>query len=502
MDRIELRLGDARASEKLGEDLARTLKPGDCLALSGDLGAGKTTLARALIRALAEEPELEVPSPTFTLVQAYATRIPVAHVDLYRLGDGSELEELGLEEALADGICLVEWPERAEAELPANRITLTLSHDGEGRLARFAGPADRLARISRSLAIRAFLERNGFAGSTRLYLTGDASVRAYERIKRTEAADLILMDAPRRPQGPVVRDGKTYPELAHLAEDVAPFVALDRWLRNEGFTAPEIIAEDLDQGLLLLEDLGSDGVRDSEGQPIAERYVACAALLARLHQTAMPRVLPVAPGITHEIPDFDLTALTIETSLLIDWYLPQLRGAPATAEERAAYETIWSDLFDLIADGERHLLLRDYHSPNILWREDRAEAERIGLIDFQDAMIGPTAYDLAALAQDARVTIAPDLRAHMIDTYLAARQADVGFNAERFLRDFHIMAAQRNCKLLGIWVRLKERDGKPGYMQHMPRTMAYLAEALAHPALAPLAAWCRKASLPLADEKA
>ncbi|OLP54040.1 tRNA (adenosine(37)-N6)-threonylcarbamoyltransferase complex ATPase subunit type 1 TsaE [Rhizobium rhizosphaerae] len=504
---MDIQLPDAEATAMLGEDLARALVTGDCLALSGDLGAGKTTLSRALIRALAEAPDLEVPSPTFTLVQTYDSRIPVAHFDLYRLADGSELEELGFDEALSEGICLVEWPDRASAELPVSRITLTLTHEGQGRLARFSGPQSALDRIGRSLDIRAFLDRAGWPKATRRFLTGDASVRAYERILRRGDADLILpdlilMDAPRRPRGAVVRDGKTYPELAHIAEDVTPFVAIDHWLRDAGFTAPAILAQDLEAGLLLLEDLGREGVIDASAQPIAERYLASAALLARLHRLQPPRDLPVAPGLVHTVPDFDRTAMAIETSLLIDWYLPEVRGTPATEAERADYEAIWNGLIDRLADGERHLLLRDFHSPNILWQAEREDVARVGLIDFQDAMIGPTAYDLAALAQDARVTIPPALRAEMIETYLAARGQDAGFDRERFLRDFHLMAAQRNCKLVGIWVRLKVRDGKPGYMQHMPRTMAYLREALAHPALEPLADWCRKAGLPLSDEKA
>ena len=133
---IVVNLPDEAATIRLAEDLALALKPGDCLALSGDLGAGKSTLARALLRAIADDEALEVPSPTFTLVQSYELRIPVSHFDLYRLGDASELDELGLDEALASGICLVEWPEMAEALLPRDRLTLRLEHEGQGRIAR------------------------------------------------------------------------------------------------------------------------------------------------------------------------------------------------------------------------------------------------------------------------------------------------------------------------------------------------------------------------------
>ena len=136
---IERFLADDAATVRLGEDLAMAVKPGDVLALRGDLGAGKSTLARALIRALADDSGLEVPSPTFTLVQSYDTPLAVHHFDLYRLADASELDELGFDEALASGAALVEWPERAAGRLPASALTVDLLPHGEGRLASIAG---------------------------------------------------------------------------------------------------------------------------------------------------------------------------------------------------------------------------------------------------------------------------------------------------------------------------------------------------------------------------
>ena len=148
-----------------------------------------------------------------------------------------------------------------------------------------------------------------------------------------------------------------------------------------------------------------------------------------------------------------------------------------------------------LAASERNLLLRDFHSPNILWQAERSGTDRIGIIDFQDAMIGPTAYDVASLVQDARVDIPPSLAGAMMERYLSLRSREAGFDRERFLADWHVMAAQRNCKLVGIWVRLMARDGKPAYMKHMPRTLRNLEAALAHPALAPLRDWCIKARI-------
>ncbi|WP_276119620.1 tRNA (adenosine(37)-N6)-threonylcarbamoyltransferase complex ATPase subunit type 1 TsaE [Pararhizobium qamdonense] len=494
MQGIELTLQDEAATIKLGEDLALALKAGDCLALSGDLGAGKSTLARAFLRAMADDEALEVPSPTFTLVQTYDLRIPVSHFDLYRLADVSELDELGFDEALSDGICLVEWPENALAALPKSRLTATFSHLGDGRTVRITGEAAALSRIERSLAIRAFLRERGYGHAKRRHLSGDASARAYERILVAGEPVRILMDSARHAPGPILQEGKYYQQLAHLAEDVIPFVAIDSDIRNKGFCAPEIYESDLDAGILLIEDLGSDGILDTDGRPIAERYLESVRVLAHLHAQPVTRDISLGT-VTHHIPDFDRRAMKIETSLLLDWYLPWKRGEKASDTERTGYFAVWDQLIDLMASSEKKLLLRDFHSPNIIWRGERSGFERIGIIDFQDSMIGPTAYDVASITQDARVTIEPDLRDTMLSLYYAERNALGAFDETLFRRDWHLMSAQRNCKLVGIWVRLMQRDGKPFYMKHMPRTFSYLEVALQHEALAPLRDWCIKAGI-------
>lgn len=492
---ILLDLAGEAETARLGEDLALALGPGDCLALHGDLGAGKSTLARAFLRAMADDETLEVPSPTFTLVQAYELRLPVAHFDLYRLGDASEMDELGLDDALESGIALVEWPERTLADLPKDRISLQFAFAGTGRRVTIDGPEPKLGRIRRVLAIRDFLKARGYGEARRRHLVGDASTRAYEYIYPAAASRLILMDAPARPPGIVVADGKTYPQLVHLAEDVYPFVAIAGLLRAKGFAAPAIHAGDPAAGILLIEDLGTETIVTSSGTPIEERYRTSVACLAALHQTHFERDIDISPGKRHHIPDFDRTAIKTEVSLLLDWHLTWRRGHSATDAERAEYNAVWDHLVDQLAESEKTLLLRDFHSPNIIWRPQALGRSRIGIIDFQDAMIGPSAYDLASIVQDARVDIPQALARTMMDDYLAIRRADADFDEASFLRSWSIMAAQRACKLSGIWVRLSERDGKPGYMKHMPRTLDYLATALGHEALSPLRDWCAKVGI-------
>lgn len=495
---ITIPLEGEKDTIRLGEDLALALKPGDCLALIGDLGAGKSTLARAFIRAVADEPDLEVPSPTFTIIQTYDARIPVAHLDLYRLSDVSELDELGIDEMLEDGICLIEWPDIATDILPPEQtVTLTLTHSGEGRLASIKAPAKLKALLERVFAIRAFLAKNGRGDAARRFLSGDASTRAYETVS-TGGPDLILMDWRRPMRGAIVAEGKTYAEIAHLAQDARSFVAIGNYLRNSGFCAPEILAADTDQGILLLENLGREGVLAPDGTPIEDRYLQSVACLAALHQASRPDLLPVGDGSAYEVPPFDRQAMKIEVSLLAEWYLPHKRGKPLTDSEKSDYYALWDRLIDQLADCETGLVLRDFHSPNLIWQPQNSGIRQVGLIDFQDAMIGPTAYDVASIVQDARVTISPELQARLLSHYLENRRS-TPFDEAAFLKAFAIMSAQRNCKLAGIWVRLLERDRKPGYMKHMPRTFRYLSAALSHPELAPLRDWCLRMGIEFND---
>jgi tRNA threonylcarbamoyl adenosine modification protein YjeE len=497
---ISLFLPDEAATRRLGEDLALTVKPGDCLALTGDLGAGKSALSRALIRAVADDDELEAPSPTFTLVQSYELRFPIHHFDLYRLGDESELDELGLDEALADGVALIEWPDRAGARLPKDAIRIAITHEGDGRRLTIETSNERFAtRLERVLAIRHFLEDQRGKVARRRFLTGDSSFRAYERVTTPAGEELVLMDAPRRSNGPPIRDGKPYSQLVHLAEDVKPFVAVARYLRSLGVSAPEIFGADMDAGLLLIEDLGSQGVLDDNGRPIPERYVEAVKLLADYHRHPTPERLEIQAGEWHQLPEFSRETLKFEAEVLIDWHIPWRRGTAVDESEKSDYLAIWDHLIDELATVERRLALRDYHSPNLLWLPERAGFQRIGVIDFQDAIIGPSAYDVVSLAQDARVTVKRPLMEKLIETYMDDRAAQGGFDRDSFLKAFAIMSAQRACRLNGLWVRLLKRDGMAHYMRHMPRTLWHLSMALEHPVCAPLRDWIRKAGIPAAE---
>ena len=333
-------LATEQATRRLAMDVAAMLAPGDFVTLSGDLGAGKTTFARALVRHLAGDHRLEVPSPTFTLVQTYALpRFTIVHGDLYRVSEPYELIELGFDDA-PDAAVLLEWPERIADSLPRDRLDIAFTLKPERGLnhrdARITGHGMFAPRAVRMTTIRRFLDHSGFADAERQYLQGDASTRTYERLVQG-ARRAVLMNAPRRPDGPPVRNGLPYSAIAHLAEDVRPFVAMARALHSLGLSAPDIYAADLAEDLLILEDLGSEGVVAGDPPaPIEERYGAAIDVLAAVHRAPAPEVLPVAPRVDHRLPTYDRDAFLIEAELLLDWYIPH-RGGTVSDEARQQF---------------------------------------------------------------------------------------------------------------------------------------------------------------------
>lgn len=485
---------DEAATNALAGDLAPLLRSGDLVTLAGDLGVGKTTFARALIRTLCGDPTLEAPSPTFTLMQIYEGRDgPIVHADLYRIDNPAELAEIGWDEAVDGALTLVEWPERAKDMLGGDRLDIRLSFaDSDNREARkitLSGHGCFAQRLASFKALREFLRASGWSGAERVFLLGDASSRAYETLEKATGERAILMISPPRPDGPPIRYGKSYSAIARLAENVKPFVAIAEGLQALGLSSPGILAHDLDSGLLIVEDLGREGVVDEEG-PIVERYLEAAAVLAHLHSRRLPDVLPVGEQGSYHIPPYDLDALLIEIELLLDWYVAHIAKASVASGARATFVNLWRHLLVEIAAAPPSWTLRDYHSPNLIWLPDRKGLARVGIIDFQDCALGHPAYDMASLAQDARVTVADDLELKLLAHYARLRrEADAGFDMAAFVKSYAILGAQRATKILGIFARLDRRDHKPQYLAHLPRVEAYLRKSLRHPALADIKAW-------------
>lgn len=473
------------ATVRIAQDIAAAVLPGDLIALDGDLGAGKTAFCRALIRNLASDDELEVPSPTFLLVQPYALRIPVRHFDLYRLADPEELEEIGFFDELESTVTLVEWPSRAGDLLPDRHMILSIDiQSGDARSVRFSVSENQQARFERAFATRNFLDDAGYKQAVRTHVQGDASHRSYERISAQGKPTTIFMNAPDTPAGDIIQDGKSYAELVHRAIDTRPFLAVSEALIRLGLSAPKVLRADHQTGFMLLEDFGSEGIVDDNREPIRGRYMAAIDVLAALHDQGNSQSQTMDDNYT--LPGFDRTAFLTEVKLFADWYAPYRRTRLAASKQHV-FANHWSTLFDELKSAESGIILRDVHSPNLMWLPGRAPLENIGLLDFQDALWGPQLYDLASLVYDARITISQEFRKEMLEHYIMQRKIPPAMHdLERHLA---ILGAQRTMKILGIFARLASRDAKMSYLAHMPRNEEYLRELLGYKALSAVRHW-------------
>ena len=481
------------ATAALAARVAPWIKPGDLIALSGDLGAAKTTFARALIRSLTGDPALEAPSPTFTLMQTYdGPGYPIVHADFYRIRRPDELLNLGWDEATEGALTLVEWPDRAGDSLNPDRLEIAFELDAAKganyRRAILTGRGAWGPRLARARGIDTILERSGWSKAERIFMQGDASVRAYEKLIAPSGQTAILMIAPPRPDGPILRYGKPYGAIAKLADDIKAFIAMDGALRAQGFSAPRIIAHSVADGLAILEDIGAQYIADSDG-PNPVRYAEAVSLLAELHNRTLPRELPIDDGF-YAIPVYDAEAMLVEVEQMIDWYAPHVAKVSPASGARAQFLALWREALAPVLAQPTTWTLRDFHSPNLHWLAERDGLKRLGLVDFQDSVLGPPAYDLASLLQDARVDISDEMELRLMAHYARRRaSADPAFDTGAFASAYAVMGAQRATKILGIFARLDKRDGKPQYLAHLPRIERYLAKSLAHSLLQPIKLW-------------
>ncbi len=457
-------LADEGETDRLAACFAPHLRAGDTILLTGSIGAGKTAFCRALIRHRLG-PEEDVPSPTFTLVQTYEADVEIWHADLYRLTHPDEARELGLEEAFDQAICLVEWPDRLGTDAPPDAITLTLTPSGDGRRAEigFGRRSDLMAHVQaafpdRADACRSLLRSVGWETATRSPLAGDASTRRYERLALVNETR-ILMD---QPPGP--------------GDDVGAFVQIDRHLRAIGLNAPQIFAENQAQGFLLLEDFGDDvfaRVMAADRTTETPLYRVAVDVLVQIEQS-----LPAAG-----IPDLTNADWAGAAGLVLDWYC---RGITGQRAEGGVFTAALQGVLDRHANGPKVMILRDYHSENLMWLPGRAGLQRVGILDFQLAQMGQKGYDLVSLLQDARRAVAPQVEQAMIWHYLDR----TGAPEAEFLATYAALGALRALRILGIFARLCLVDGKPGYLDLIPRVWQQLLRNLAHPALAALRQVC------------
>ena len=487
--------GSQQETEGLAKALALFAKPGFAVLLRGDLGSGKSTFARAFIKALAQEnAEFDVPSPSFALIQTYDnTRLPVAHVDLYRLRAEAEIDELGLPELVKTHMLLIEWPTSAIDAIAADKLSLEFSGSGNAREIKIEAFGAWISAFKRNTEIETFLKAHGVDPALRQVLEGDASSRRYESVE-LNGRDVILMDMPQRPDGPPVKNGKPYSAIAHLAEGLPAVVAINDGLLQRGFGAPEIYACDLQRGFALIENLGHDVffTMFKRGDDMEVPMQAAVEVLAEMAGQPWPHQVKNRDGSLYALPAYDAEAQLIEVDLLPSWFHRHVHRAEAPAHLNESFASAWAKVLPFTVLENPVWVLRDYHSPNLLWLPAREGLKRVGLIDTQDALLGHPAYDLASMLQDARADIDFAFADRLYAHYVNLRQDQGPFDEAEFAQAYAILGAQRATKILGIFARLNMRDGKPQYLQHMPRVSRYLARNLQHPSLAEVKAWFEK----------
>lgn len=309
-----------------------------------------------------------------------------------------------------------------------------------------------------------FLDRTGWGAARSELVAGDASNRRYDRLTRA-GETRILMDAP-----------------PDKGEEVQPFLDITAYLRHAGLSAPQVYAQDTKHGFLLIEDLGDDlfaRVIKADKTCEISLYEAAVDVLLDLHAATPP-----------DLPRYDARVMTDVACLAFDWYL---RGAIGSvdADARAAFAAAMRAALTPLDTTDPVLIQRDYHAENLIWLPERAGSRRVGLLDYQDAMLGHPAYDLVSVLQDTRRDVSLDLQNRMIDRYLAGSD----MQKESFQEAYALLGLQRNLRILGVFARLSLAYGKPHYVDLIPRVWGHIETGLSHPAAVEIAP-CIQATLP------
>ncbi|MEP1229492.1 MAG: phosphotransferase [Litorimonas sp.] len=343
--------------------------------------------------------------------------------------------------------------------------------------------------------IKDFLTAVGWGSATRKAVPGDASSRRYERLELGDHK-AILMDAPKGNEPPIEPNGASvierralgYNALARLAgSNCEAFAAIANELTIRGFSAPKIIAADIDLGFMLLEDFGPNVyAKVVTADPDQERglYEAASDTLAAIYRSSFPSVMRYKQH-DWRVRDYDDAAMLAEMDLCHDWYAKDF-NRDINTDMRAEFTALWQEAFTILQAHPRGLALRDFHAENLFWLPDRAAVSRVGLIDFQDALMTHPAYDLMSFITDIRRDVSPELKDDLISRFCAKSglKDDADFRAA-----YAVLGAQRGTKLLGFPVRADLKFGKPQYRQLLPRVKHHLQDDLSHPALSKIRNW-------------
>lgn len=487
--KFQIHVPNEEAMLALGAQVSRYAEGGDFIALSGTLGMGKSTFARGFIRALAQDETLTVPSPTFTLVQQYEkTRLPLAHVDAYRIETPEDIYALGLEDVFEHGVVLMEWAEKGvgtipEAEEPyrypmesefGSRLDITLKEGADGgRIVMFNAGGSWYQRMGLVLpeyarpvteeGRRVFLESQGVTEEANS-ISPDCSFRTYYRL-HTKEGSRILMDAP-----PPMENTQTFDRVATL-------------LKQKGVRVPTLYGADHDKGYILTEDFGGTVLREAvqKGADAKDWLTVAVDLLVKWANEGAVS-LPCAYG---------AGAVWQEACRYTDWYLPSITGHATAVEDRKTLQHLFYQVYPHIEKLPKGFTHWDFHVDNLMCLGEKPSAENLGVIDFQDARCGTIAFDLCCLLED-RFPADKATKEALIDYFLAG--LDTKVDKEDFMAAYAISVTHRFLKITGLLERLERRDGRVNVKARMPQVWATLREATQHDVLSDIRAFLTELS--------
>lgn len=321
-----------------------------------------------------------------------------------------------------------------------------------------------MTQHNRANLLNNFIQDNGWDNATRLPLIADASTRQYIRLSQNDSR-AMLMDAP------------------PPKENVRAFVNIGRHLQALGFSTPRILAQNLEEGFLLLEDFGDDTFTTllKQGYDESHLYKTGIDLLVALHTNS--------EAANVKAPLYSNQVIISEADRFIDWYFPEARGRECNDEERDSFRNAWQTILDGLQKQQPTLVLRDFHVDNLMKIDTDICVSSCGLLDFQDSLIGSPAYDVVSFLEDARRNVNAELQLKMLDRYFAANPT---INRDDFMQWYVVLGAQRHTKVIGLFTRLMRQDDKPVYLPHLPRVMEYFDQHLKAPVMAPVKEWLKQ----------
>lgn len=474
---------DIKDTKLFTENLCKIIESNDVILLNGKIGSGKTTLARHIINQILQIDISEITSPTFNLYQVYENNNQkINHYDFYRIENDIDLQEIDLEDSLGEGITIIEWADKYQNYLPDSYLEIEILEIDCFRTYKLRGCGSFKNRINKHNSLVSFLSKFKKPIIKVEKIQGDASKRIYKRIQtKEESLILMIYDEKEKKENP-----------SKLSEQIHDYVSICQYLSDINIRVPKIYAVDYKNQFLIQEDFGD--LKYSEiflKEDFRKLYEPAIDTLINIAKNECPKNIKTDQAI-YKFEDYDKNIYLSEVNIFIDWYWPYVKGSVCIDDIKLEFLEIWKNLLDKISD-DKSLVLRDFHSPNLIFQPHGNGIGKCGVIDFQDALIGHPLYDLVSLAQDARVSIKLDQEFFLIEYYMKNLNfKNYQFNNHEFMNQYNILGAQRALKILGVFARLSMAYQKHEYLIHIPRILDYINRNIRNESLTSLSSWLTK----------